>query len=285
MVTQDGWQPAFEELVVAIDGQPIMTVHQGRRIWEHFLEHEPVDVLDIGTCFGASAAYMGGALRHLGRGQVVTVDTSKFDDLSPAKDMVYALLERCGLQEWVRPVRMPHSSYAWWLLEEVQRHSDQAGACSPAYDFIYIDGAKSLTIDTTSVMLAEKLLRPGGWLLLDDLDWSYQLRPEYRPTTVLENGERFELSEAEIATPHLLAMFDALVRDHPRFDNLRIDADGEWGWAQKTTASGPRELTIRTELVSDVGGRALLQAAARKGLLRSKESVQALRARRGRSGA
>jgi predicted O-methyltransferase YrrM len=265
------WKPAFDELATKIAGTPIMTVDQGQRIWAHFVEHRPVDVLDIGTCYGASAAYLAGALRHLGRGRVVTVDSNQFDDVSPAREQVAELLERCALTDWVDTVRMPHSSYAWWLLEEVERCTS-AGRCTPAYDFIYLDGAKTLTIDTTSVVLAERLLRPGGWLLLDDLDWSFERRPELRPTTVLGNGTRYELSDAEIRVPHIAAVFEHVLRPHPAFGSFRIDADGEWGWAQKTTAT-TRELVVRTEVTDEVSGRALLRAAAAKAIDRGRRAI------------
>ncbi|MCU1594803.1 MAG: hypothetical protein JWO12_2195 [Frankiales bacterium] len=257
------WRRSFDELVAAIDNNPIMTEGQGLRIWEHFVEHQPRDVLDIGTCFGTSAAYMAGALRYLGRGRVVTVDSNQFDDRSPAKEWVEAVLQRCGLRDWVDTVRMPHSSYAWWLLEEVRRRTSAAGVCTPGYDFIYLDGAKSLTIDTTAVILAERLLRPGGWLLLDDLNWTFEGREEFVPTTMLGNGDRYVLSAEERTVPHIAALFDHVLRDHPAFSNLRVDEDREWGWAQKVRAER-RELVVRTELVGDVSGRVLLRAALDK---------------------
>ena len=69
------------------------------------------------------------------------------------------------------------SSYTWWLKEQVQARSDRAGNVEPLYDFVYLDGAKNWTIDGLAVVLVEKLLRPGGWLLMDDLDWTYAQDP------------------------------------------------------------------------------------------------------------
>ena len=76
------------------------------------------------------------------------------------------------------------SSYTWWLKEQVQARSDRAGNVEPAYDFVYLDGAKNWTIDGLAVVLIEKLLRPGGWLLMDDLPWTYAAatRGARRPT-------------------------------------------------------------------------------------------------------
>ena len=69
------------------------------------------------------------------------------------------------------------SSYTWWLKEQVRARSDADGNCEPRFDFVYLDGAKNWTVDGLAVVLAEKLLRPGGWLLMDDLDWTYAQDP------------------------------------------------------------------------------------------------------------
>ena len=75
------------------------------------------------------------------------------------------------------------SSYTWWLKEQVQARSDARATSSRRYDFVYLDGAKNWTIDGLAVVLIEKLLRPGGWLLMDDLHWTYATtRAARRPT-------------------------------------------------------------------------------------------------------
>ena len=86
------------------------------------------------------------------------------------------------------------SSYTWWLKEQVQARSDRAGNVEPLYDFVYLDGAKNWTIDGLAVVLVEKLLRPGGWLLMDDLDWTYAQDPGREATDGIVHRE---LSEPE----------------------------------------------------------------------------------------
>ena len=39
-----------------------------------------------------------------------------------------------------------YSSYTWWLKEQVAARSDAHGNVEPAYDFIYLDGAKNKEI-------------------------------------------------------------------------------------------------------------------------------------------
>ena len=117
---------AFDALVERIDSTPWMTPEQGRRIWSHFERHGPRDVLDIGTCYGTSAAYMAGALKALGGGRVVTVDSAQFDggDVD-VRSWCGELWERCGVDDMIEMVRIPHSNYAWWLAEQGLQRNDR----------------------------------------------------------------------------------------------------------------------------------------------------------------
>ena len=133
------------------------------------------------------------------------------------------------------------SSYTWWLKEQVQARSDRAGNVEPLYDFVYLDGAKNWTIDGLAVVLIEKLLRPGGWLLMDDLPWTYAQDPGREATDGIVHRE---LSEPERSEPHLRAVFDLIVAQHPSFTELKIQ-DEWWGWARKAPGE-PRTLSLET---------------------------------------
>jgi hypothetical protein len=77
-------------------------------------------------------------------------------------------------------------------------------------------------------VLVEKLLKPGAWLLLDDLSWVYRSDPH----GMRERGVFFPLSEDERARPHVRDVFDLLVKTSPAFGAMRIE-DNSWAWAQK----------------------------------------------------
>ncbi len=252
---------AFDRVAAAIDGTPVMTREQGGRIWEHAARHRPVDVLDIGTAHGASAAYLAGALAFLGRGRVVTVDSAQFDDRSPAAGMARQLFERVGVADRVEMVRIPHSDYAWWLLDAVRRRD------RPRFDFVYLDGAKTFALNAASVVLIEQLLHPGGWLLMDDLRWTYGDHPHFAPSTVHPDGSRYELSAEQLAAPQLRAVFDHVVRAHPGFGQTYVDMDGWWGWARKSRAAG---------LVTAAAGA---ERRARRGAGRVRDGVRRARRR------
>ena len=132
---------------------------------------------------------------------------------------------------------------------------------TPRFDFVYLDGAKNWTIDGLAVVLVEKLLRPGGWLLMDDLDWTYADDPGREATDGVANRD---LSEPERTQPHLRAVFELIVAQHPSFTELRVQ-DEWWGWARKAPGA-PRRPT-RVETTRPLG--ALAAGAARRACARA----------------
>jgi len=233
-----------------------MSPEQGRTVYEHVRATRPAAVLELGTAHGVGAAYLAAGLQDNGAGRLVTVDFhgARYD---PSPESVLA---RAGLRGRVEIVR-EHSSYTWWLKEQVQACSDAHGNCEPRFDFVYLDGAKHWTIDGLAVVLVEKLLRPGGWLLMDDLDWTYAQDPRREATDGIVHRE---LSEPERTEPHLRAVFELIVAQHPSFTELRVQ-DEWWGWARKAPG-GPRRYTLETS--RPLG--ALAAGALRKALRRAR---------------
>jgi predicted O-methyltransferase YrrM len=240
---------AFEDVARAIEGVPFMSPAQGRIVHDHVVESGARDVLELGTAHGVGAAYLAAA-----GARVTTVDfAGAAHDPSP-EDVV----ARAGVADRVTIVR-EFSSYTWWLKTQVQARSDADGNVEPAYDLIYLDGAKNFTVDGLAVVLAEKLLRPGGWLLMDDLGWTYADDPTREET---DGVVVRALSDAERREPHLRAVFDLIVRQHPSFTETRIQ-DEWWGWARKAPGE-PRRHTVEVSrpLGAVVGGA--LRTAARR---------------------
>jgi len=248
-------------VAAAVAGVPFMSPEQGRVVYDHVRSARPVEVLELGTAHGVGAAYMAAALADNGAGRLTTVDFAgaAYD---PAPEPVLA---RAGVGDRVEVVR-EYSSYTWWLKEQVQARSDADGNCEPRFDFVYLDGAKNWTVDGLAVVLVEKLLRPGGWLLMDDLDWTYAQDPHREATDGVVHRE---LSEPERTQPHLRAVFELIVAQHPSFTELRVQ-DEWWGWARKAPGE-PRRLTLETSrplgaLVTGTLRRAMRRARnARRG--------------------
>jgi predicted O-methyltransferase YrrM len=224
----------FEAIAEAVRGFRNMTPEQGRRVYDHLRSTKPEEILELGTSYGVSAAYMAAALEANGEGRVTTIDHVRSN--SPQE-----LLERVdpAVVRRINLVRIEDSSYNWWLKEQVAARSDASGNCAPLYDFCYLDGSHNWTVDGLAVVLIEKLLKPGGWLLLDDLNWDYRSDPH----GLRERGIFFPLSRSELTTPHVRGVFDLIVKPHPAFGDLRVE-DREWAWARKSTAE-TRHLSVK----------------------------------------
>ena len=221
----------FEDVAEAVRGLPVMTPEQGRIIYDHIRETKPQEALELGTASGVSACYIAAALHENESGHLTTIDRA---DLAagwepPSNEVI----DRAGLTDLVTVLRPDDSSYNWFLKDQIAARSDSAGNCEPLYDFCYLDGAHNWTVDGLAVYLIEKLLKPQGWLLLDDLDWTYA------EGTV---GEHVILSEKERIEPHMTAVFEYIVKQHPPFTELRVQ-DAAWGWAQKAPGS-PRRYSL-----------------------------------------
>ncbi len=55
-------------------------------------------------------------------------------------------------------------TYSWTLFEMLEKGEQ--------FDVIYVDGHHTFYVDLPAIVLADKLLKPGGYLLLNDMEWS-----------------------------------------------------------------------------------------------------------------
>lgn len=218
----------------------------GRQLYDAVREHGCRDVLELGTGHGSSTAYLAAAVAANGGGRVTTVDRHRFEGPAPEE-----ALERCALAEHVELVRIEHSSYTWWLRGLLRERPE------PRFDLCFLDGAHDWHVDGLAVVLVERLLRPGGWLVLDDLDWSYATGSGPVPPN---------LSEEERSAHGVREVFEVVLGGHAAFDELRI-VDDAIGWARK--GAGERRVTrVQTTERSDILVQRLRLAARRLRRLR-----------------
>lgn len=227
----------FEAVKARVAGVPYISPELARDIYDFILEARPRQCLELGFGHGTSSCYIAAALEEAGQGLLTAVD------LLPARKWqtpaIEDLLSRTGLEEWVEVVREP-TSYTWFLKRKIMEQSAN-GACQPIYDFCFIDGAKNWTIDSAAFFLVDKLLRPEGWILFDDLQWTYASKRE-EGKQISDGVPLGPMGPDEIEQPHIELIFQLLVMQHPEYANFRIK-DNWWAWAQKTR-HGTREPTI-----------------------------------------
>jgi predicted O-methyltransferase YrrM len=176
---------------------------------------------------------MAAALASGGKGRMLTIDLLSAKHNEPN---IEELLNRVGERSRVDIVYEP-TSYTWRLMRLLQENP------APRFDLCYLDGAHDWFVDGFAFFLVDRLLRPNGWIVFDDLDWTYAMSPALGHTDRVKH-----MPEDERTTPQIRLVYDLLVKTHPNYHNFRDE--GEWAFAQKF-ADGDRmgDRTIVKEVV------------------------------------
>jgi len=210
---------------------PHMTVTQAETITQFVADHDVEHILELGFNYGVSTCYMAAALAECGRGQIVTIDLLRARDNQPN---VETLLEKIGQRQRVT-VHYEPTSYTWRLMKFLDQDSP------PRFDLCYLDGAHNWFVDALAFFLVDRLLRPGGWIIFDDLDWSYATSPALKDTAAVQ-----AMPADERTIPHVRKIYELLVKPHPDYHNFRTQDN--WAFVQKRPAgesplrSGHREI-------------------------------------------
>ena len=229
----------IDEVLELTKGIPFISHEKRIELYNFVSENKPARILELGFAHGVSACVMAAALQECG-------STAKIDavDLFPAKQWqdslvsIEALSSKAGLSEFIE-IHRESKSYTWWLKKKIEAFASQA--MTEPYDFVFIDGAHNWTIDTAAFFLSEKLLNTGGWMLFDDLNYTYQHMIEKDGRSETAGVSHYDMSEDELREPHVRLIFELLVKNHERFGEFRYSQNDDWGWAKKTTESEARQ--------------------------------------------
>jgi predicted O-methyltransferase YrrM len=195
-----------------------------REIYGCIVSTNARDCLELGTGFGATACVMAAAIDQIGGGTVTTVDQIARDPVG-----VDQLAQLTGLSRHIKSVQLS-AGYNWFLLRLLQERT-KGGACEPCFGFCYLDGAHEWQPDALAVLLMTRLLRPGAWIMLDDLNFKLRgCHPGW------DAGNR---SDEELDTPQVGLVFDLLVKTHPDLERFMLSNDGHIGWARKVAPTPP----------------------------------------------
>jgi len=208
-----------------------MTLQQGIRITDFIKKNGIRNILELGFAHGVSTCYMAAALPAETDASLVTVD---LDWARHAQPNVHHLLRKTGQTEKVTFYYEP-TSYVWRLMKFMEEPRP------PTFDLCYLDGAHNWFVDGFAFFLVDRLLRPNGWIIFDDLEWTYAGSP------MLANSERVKtMPRDERETPQVLKIYELLVKTHPSYDNFMVE--GGWAYAHKTRAVG-QPVPVRTEVI------------------------------------
>jgi predicted O-methyltransferase YrrM len=208
----------------------------GEQLHDFVREHRFDHVLELGFAFGVSSVYLASALEANGHGRLTSVD------LEVAKERVPTAQEsvdKAGLTHRV-DFNYEATSYTWFLHDKLREQLRDGDRIEPLYDFVFIDGAHTWDADALAFTLVDRLVKPGGWVLLDDLDW-----------TLGDSAPELPLKQRELS--HVREIWELLALTHPQYDEFRTD--GQWGWMRKSTSPQPATRTVvKQDLVGSVRG-------------------------------
>jgi predicted O-methyltransferase YrrM len=211
---------------------PFMTLAQAETITQLIAEQQVEHILELGFRHGVSTCYMAATLAEQGRGQITTIDLVKARDHDPN---IETLLERLGLRERVTVFYEP-TSYTWRLMKFLDADPQ------PRFDLCYLDGAHNWFVDALAFFLVDRLLKPGGWIIFDDLDWSFATAPSLKDTPHVQ-----AMPEDERTTPHIRKIYELLVKTHPDYHNFRTQQN--WAFVQKRPEDESSRRSVHREII------------------------------------
>jgi len=208
---------SIEEVKKVVKDAPYMSFEQASNIGKFIHDYDIKDVLELGFRHGVSTCYMADCLRDLAsEGSIVTIDLKSAEKIKP--DIQY-LLGQLGLRDLV-DIYYENTSYNWRLMKMIEEDS------TPRFDMCYLDGAHNWYTDGFAFFLVDRLLRPGGWIIFDDVDWTYSSSPALREAEFVS-----KMPIEEQTTPQVRKVFELLVMNQPGYGSFSIQ--GQWAYAQK----------------------------------------------------
>lgn len=114
--------------------------------------------------------------------------------------------------------RRTFDSYAWTLAMQLRKR--RAAGEPASFDFAYLDGAHTFLHDAPAALCLKEMLRPGGYLLLDDYNWSIAVSPTMRPSVTPAIAQAY--TEEQIELSHVEMVCALLLDDDPAFERIDI---------------------------------------------------------------
>lgn len=229
----------FDEVSRLVDHASQTRSFRAKIIYDFIVSNDITNILELGIAHGATSCYMAAALQEKRAGHVTTMDLESAKSREPN---ISTLLSRTRLEEYVTPV-FAKRSYTWELMKLIERQTHD-NRCEPIFEFCYLDGAHSWEADGLAFYLVEKLLKPGGWILFDDLYWTFELMMKDDP------GWVGAMPRDERETPQVERIFTLLVCQNPQFHNFSV-RDG-WAWAQKRHADDGETQVANADVLNRV---------------------------------
>src|SRR5271170_7945542 len=227
-----------EDIFDRLGSLAYMRLEQARVFYDLITANRLCNCLELGFFHGVSSAYIAGAIQDLGEGRLTTIDLTTAADREPNIEWVLSVT---GLRDLVQVYLEPRS-FNWRLMKLLEEGRFET------YDFCYIDGGHTWYDTGFAFCLIERLIKPNGWVVFDDLQFTF------RESSNRDRSWVKRMPEEEQVVPQVQRVFELLVESHPNFGSFR--RMGRFGfarkkepmWSEEQRASNQVELIVASAL-------------------------------------
>jgi predicted O-methyltransferase YrrM len=213
-----------EQVSQHLGSLPYMRVEQARVFYDLITHNRLTNCLELGFFHGVSTAYIAGAIQDLQHGHLATIDLTTASAREPNIEWV---LSKTGLRHLVT-IHLEPRSFNWRLMRMLEEGQFET------FDFCYLDGGHTWYDTGLGFCLVERLLKPGGWAVFDDLHFTFRESSNFDKPWVRR------MPEEEQTEPQVQRVFELLVETNPNFGDFR--RMGQFGFARKRKSSCARPM-------------------------------------------
>lgn len=205
----------------------------GRTLYDFITLNRLSVGLELCSAPSIITAYLAGAIHGLKAGHLTTIGVSRCQ--LNAVDLP-GLLADADLSYLVS-IQFEPKSFNWGLMKLLRLNLYES------FDFCCIHGRKTWYEVGLAFCLVERLIKAGGWVVFDDLQFSFR-RSAVRDEQWVRNKP-----EEEQITEQVMCVFELLAQANPNFGAFR--KQGTLGFAQKRESiwSGQRRAHLDEEIL------------------------------------
>lgn len=211
----------METICNELKNVPYMKLKQAEIMRQIIVKNKLKNALEIGFYHGKSSVLLAAIFEEIGEGHLITYDVESAINREPN---IIQLLDAYSLSHRVTPVFCKRS-FTWELGKMIKDSKRNI------FDFCYLDGAHTWDNTGFGFYLIDLLLKPGGVIIFDDLNWTINKSPAYQKS-LKEGKDTYNLySEDEKETPGVRMVFDCLISES-HYERMEIK-ELDWGIAFK----------------------------------------------------
>jgi predicted O-methyltransferase YrrM len=179
-------------------------------------EQDVLTVAEVGVGIGSSTVEFLRVMAGAG--------TLHLFDFNDVLNQLVADLKTLDVSDGIRVVthgngRQRFNGYAWTLatMAAARGRDDDT---PEVFDFVYLDGAHVFHQDAPSCVLLKEMVKPGGYIVFDDMYWTFKGSPTMDPA--IRPSVRDDFSDEQLSTPHVELVVDVFMRSDSRFEQVLL---------------------------------------------------------------